>query len=437
MLTLLMVTAAPTPWNALLRLLARDERVFAVLLAAVMVGGLATLGWLPLRERAGVDIYWLVVWFGAYKLGTFALVTVSPRATRGIFTGALCVDMLLVFALLYLTGGARSLFYLLFFPLVAVNAIYFGRWLGLAVAILAGLLFAAAAALSSTWAGWYPAMLLAAMFGLPAYALGHVAERERRARGEVERLNVELTGTLTRLQAAQEKLVEGERMATVGRLSLKLAHEVRNPISAIELNAELLGDIVQERPGPDMIEAGSLLRAIRDQVSALDALTEEYLAFARFPRAQFEEDSVNDMVTATVDFVKPLAARQDISVSLSTDHTIPPMEIDRTLLRQAVLNLIKNGIEALSKGGTLSVTTHRVDGTVEIAVSDTGPGIAPEVGRRLFEQFFTTKPQGTGLGLSITRQIVEEHRGQIRWTSTPGAGATFTVTLPLKRAEHV
>jgi signal transduction histidine kinase len=212
---------------------------------------------------------------------------------------------------------------------------------------------------------------------------------------------------------------------------------VRNPIAAIELNAELLGDIVRERPGREMEEAGSLVSAIRDQVSALDALTEEYLAFARFPRAQFEDDSVNDMVTAVVEFVRPLAARQAITVSVSTDSTLPSMEIDRALLRQAVLNLIKNAIEALSKEGTLAVTTRRLEDTVEISVSDSGPGIPPEVGRRLFEQFFTTKPQGTGLGLSITRQIVEEHGGQIRWSSTPGAGATFTVSLPIKRALNV
>ena len=97
---------------------------------------------------------------------------------------------------------------------------------------------------------------------------------------------------------------------------------------------------------------------------------------------------------------------------------------------------MSTGIEAVSKGGTLTVTTRRLDDTVEIAVSDTGPGIPPEVGRRLFEQFFTTKPQGTGLGLSISRQIVEEHEGQLRWTSTPGAGATFTISIPLKRTLH-
>jgi signal transduction histidine kinase len=101
-----------------------------------------------------------------------------------------------------------------------------------------------------------------------------------------------------------------------------------------------------------------------------------------------------------------------------------------------VLNLVKNGIEAAPHGGTVTLTTRRVDETVEIAVTDSGAGITPEVGRRLFEQFFTTKPQGTGLGLSISRQILEEHGGKIRWSSPPGEGATFTMMLPIQKAEH-
>ncbi len=420
----------------MVRLLERDERVFAVLLAFVMVGGLATLGLVPLRPRHRVDVYSLVLWFAAYKAGVFALVTVSPRATRRIFIGALAVDLLLLFVILFLTGGGDSLFYLLFFPLVAVNAYYFGPWVGLLVAIVAGLLYAAAAALAPPWVGWTAVVIVSGLVGLPAFALGHVAERERRARAEVERLNTELMGTLTRLQAAQEELVVAERMATVGRLSLKVAHEVRNPIAAIELNAELLGDIVQERPGRDMDEAATLVTAIRDQVDALDALTEEYLAFARFPRPHFEEDSVNEMVIGLVEFVRPLATRQGRTVEAHTDPTVPPMTIDRTLLRQAVLNLVKNGLEALGQGGMLTVTTRRTDDGVEIAVNDTGAGIPIEVGRRLFEQFFTTKPQGTGLGLYISRQIVEEHGGQLTWRSEPGAGATFTVHLPTKRTDR-
>ncbi|HEX7787112.1 MAG TPA: ATP-binding protein [Methylomirabilota bacterium] len=423
--------------SSFLRLLERDERLFAVLLAVVMVGGLATLGLYPLRPRHRVDVYSLIIWFGLYKAGILALVAVHPRATRRIFTGALCTDLLLVFLLLYLTGGGDSPFVNLFYPLVAINAYYFGRWGGLLLAIAAGLLYWTAARMAPPDAAWTAVAILMGQLGLPAFALGHVADRERRARAEVERLNAEVTGTLTRLQAAQEELVEAERMATVGRLSLKVAHEVRNPIAAIELNAELLGEMVHGRVSEDGTEATALVSAIRDQVVALDALTEEYLAFARFPRPQFEEDSVNDMVVALAEFVRPLASRQQVAVKVDTDPTVPPMEIDRTLLRQAVLNLVKNGLEAVSQGGALTLTTRHVDDTVEIAIADTGPGIAPEVGRRLFEQFFTTKPQGTGLGLGISRQIVEEHGGKIRWSSTPGEGAVFIMSLPVRKAVHV
>src|SRR3990167_9403795 len=101
------------PWHAIFRLLERDERVFAVLLAVVMVGGLATLGLVPLRPRHRIDLYGLVFWFAAYKVGVFALVTVNPRATRAIFVGALGIDLLLVFVLLSLPGGGDSLLYLL------------------------------------------------------------------------------------------------------------------------------------------------------------------------------------------------------------------------------------------------------------------------------------------------------------------------------------
>jgi signal transduction histidine kinase len=429
-------TPTRTPWAGLFRPFERDERLFAVLLAFVMVGGLATLGLYPLRPRHRVDVYALVIWFGLYKAGILALVSVNPRATRQIFTGALCIDLLLVFLLIFLTGGGDSPFVNLFYPLVAINAYYFGRFGGLLLAIAAGMLYWTAARYAPPDAAWTAVAILMGQLGLPAFALGHVADRERRARSEVERLNTELTGTLTRLRAAQENLVEAERMATVGKLSLKVAHEVRNPIAAIGLNAELLGDMVQGRVSEDGTEATALVTAIRDQVGALDALTEEYLAFARFPRPQFEEDSVNDMVSAVAEFVRPLAARQGIAVKVVTDPAVPPMEIDRTLLRQAVLNLVKNGMEAVSHGGSLTLTTACAGDTVEISVSDTGAGIPPEVGRRLFEQFFTTKPQGTGLGLSISRQIVEEHGGKIRWHSVPGAGATFTMTVPIQRAVH-
>ncbi|HYE90722.1 MAG TPA: ATP-binding protein [Terriglobales bacterium] len=427
------------PWHAVFRLLERDERVFAVLLAVAMVGGLATLGLAPLRPRYRIDLYNVVVWFAAYKVGVFALVTMNPRATRMIFSAALAVDLMLIFSLLYLTGGGDSPFVNLFFPLVAVNAYYFGRWMGLFLAAFTGLLYWTAAWLQPPTAAWTAVVILMGFVGLPAYALGHVADRERRARAEVERLNDELTGTLRRLQTAQEELLVAERMATVGRLSLKVAHEVRNPIAAIELNAEILQDIVSGEAGAqkDREEAVGLVTAIRDQVTALDALTEEYLAFARFPKPHFEEESINHLLQELADFVRPVATRQGLTLAVDVDGAIPLLEIDRTLLRQAILNLVKNATEALSRGGVLTLTSRLHGEQAEIAVSDTGPGISAEVGERLFEQFFTTKPQGTGLGLSITRQIIDEHGGDITWANRPGGGTTFTIRLPIKRVARV
>lgn len=425
------------PWQAIFRLLERDERVFAVLLAVAMVGGLATLGLIPLRPRYRIDFLSLVFWFAAYKLGVFALVTVKPGATRAIFLGALGVDLALVFVLLYLTGGGDSFFYVLFFPLVAVNAYYFGPRVALAASLIAGALYAIAAALVPPWVGWPSVASLSVLVGLPAVSLGHVAERERRSREEVERLNAELKGTLTRLQAAQHELLVSERMATVGRLSLKVAHEVRNPISAIELNAEMLQEIIRGPSDQDMEEAAGLVAAIRDQVNALDALTEEYLAFARFPRPQFEEESVNHLIEELAEFVRPVASRQGLVVRVETDPAVPMMEIDRALLRQAILNLVKNGFEAMSRGGEMTIATRLSGEALEIAVSDSGQGISAEVAQRLFESFFTTKPQGTGLGLGIARQITEEHGGELHWANEPGRGVTFTIRLPVKRAVNV
>jgi signal transduction histidine kinase len=420
------------PWHAIFRLLERDERVFAVLLAVAMVAGLATLGLVPLRPRQQIDLYSLVLWFTLYKIGVFALVTVYPTRTRAIFLGALGIDLALIFVLMFLTAGRDTLFYHLFFPLLAVNAYYFGPWVALATALIAGALFAGASALAPPFAGWTAVSILAALFGIPAVTVGIVAERERRARSEVERLAAEVTGTLNRLQATQQELLVAERMATVGRLSLRVAHEVRNPIAAIELNAELLQDIVKEHPGTDMEEAGGLVTSIRDQVNTLDALTEEYLAFARFPKPHFEEESINHLLEELAAFLRPVATRQGLTITVKTDPAAPMMEIDRPLLRQAVLNLLKNGMEALSRGGAITLGSRWDGEALEVFVSDTGSGITPEVAGRLFEPFFTTKPQGTGLGLSITRQIIDEHGGELRWGNGEGGGATFTIRLPRK-----
>ena len=208
---------------------------------------------------------------------------------------------------------------------------------------------AAAAALAPPWVGWTPVIILMGLVGLPAFALGHVAERERRARAEVERLNAEVTGTLTRLQAAQQELVVAERMATVGRL-VKVARGAQ-PHRRHRAERRDAGRHRGRAPGTRDGRGREPLTAIREQVTALDALTEEYLAFARFPRPQFEEDSVNEMVAAVAEFVRPLATRQGISVrSRQTRPCRPWPSTARCCARPCSISS-RTETEALSQGG--------------------------------------------------------------------------------------
>jgi signal transduction histidine kinase len=164
--------------------------------------------------------------------------------------------------------------------------------------------------------------------------------------------------------------------------------------------------------------------------------TDEYRVAARQPRPRFEEDSLNDLVTEVVGFLRPLAERQGVRLGLDLDPAVPAFRFDRDLLKQALRNLMKNGLEALPRGGRIDVRTGCEGDTAVIAVSDDGPGIAPEVAGRLFEPFFTTKPRGTGLGLSLAREVAREHGGELTWMSKPGAGTEFLLRLGLKGLAH-
>jgi signal transduction histidine kinase len=185
-----------------------------------------------------------------------------------------------------------------------------------------------------------------------------------------------------------------------------------------------------------MGDAGDLLRGIRAEVKRLAGLTDEYLTFARLPRVRPDEDSVNEVLEELVVFLRPEAERRGVALRYEPDPLVPLFSFDRDLLRRAVLNLVRNGIEASPRGGWVRVAT-RLDGAqVEVTVADSGKGIEPHHAARLFEPFFTTKPRGTGLGLAIARQIAEEHGGTLAWENVPDGGARFTLRLPLKGTDH-
>jgi nitrogen fixation/metabolism regulation signal transduction histidine kinase len=216
----------------------------------------------------------------------------------------------------------------------------------------------------------------------------------------------------------KHQLLRSERLAAVGRLSAQVAHEIRNPLSAIGLNTELLEEeFVGRLPRPDGDEARELLRGIGTEVERLTEVTEAYLQLARLPRPQLRQVDVNQVVADLFVMLRSEMRAHAIGVDLDLASPAPRALLDPGQLRQALHNVVRNSREAMPQGGKLWVRTEQVAPSgIRILVDDTGGGIQETVRHRACEPFFSTKPAGTGLGLSLTQQILVEHGGSVQLT---------------------
>lgn len=235
------------------------------------------------------------------------------------------------------------------------------------------------------------------------------------------------------LKQKQEELLRAEQLAAVGRISAQIAHEVRNPLSSIGLNVDMLQEAVtgaRFQSAEEAAEAKQLLTAVIGEVDRLTEVTEQYLAMARPQRPALQPEDVEQVLDTVLEFSRPELERAEIHVRKSFAADGAKALADENQLKQVFLNLIRNSREAMNGGGTLQVRSRAVNGHVEFELADTGRGMTDDVRSRIFEPFFTTKDGGTGLGLSVTRQIVEAHGGSIDCTSVPGTGTTFVIRLP-------
>ena len=230
------------------------------------------------------------------------------------------------------------------------------------------------------------------------------------------------------IAAANEQLLAGERLATIGKMAARVTHEIRNPLNSIALNLELLEE---QLPESDETARG-LFRAIGKEVERLSALADQYLTFARRRTTALEPEDVGQIAREAADFVRRELSQKQIALALEIPSDLPNVPADEGQLKQALLNLIHNARDATPEGGTVTVRVEaNPEGGVAIAVEDEGPGIDPSVRDKLFEPFFTTKAGGTGLGLAITRQIAASHGGSIACEARTGrAGTRFVLNLP-------
>jgi signal transduction histidine kinase len=228
---------------------------------------------------------------------------------------------------------------------------------------------------------------------------------------------------------AQSRAVANERLAAIGKMAAHVTHEIRNPLSSIGLNIELLDEELAAGQVSD--EAKSLLSAITREVQRLEHLSEEYLRVARLPQPRMEADDLANTVRDIARFAKPAMDRAGLEVHLEIAEDLPPALFDEGQIRQALLNMMRNAREAMPDGGIIDVSV-RADGmSVVVGIDDRGAGIPDDVRSRIFDPFFSTKGEGTGLGLAITRQIVEAHGGSIACVARDGGGTSFRISLPI------
>ena len=222
-----------------------------------------------------------------------------------------------------------------------------------------------------------------------------------------------------------------EQYAEIAQLAGGLAHEIRNPLSTMGLNLDLLVEDFRGAETPRERRVLQKLERVRRETDRLQNIVDDFLRFAMVQDLQTEPADLNAVVDDLRDFSEPQALAQGVVMRTQYEPALPRVPLDVGLFKQALWNLIRNAQHAMPEGGELILQTHRDGDFAVLDVTDTGVGMSPEVAARIFDAFYSTRPGGSGLGLPTTRKIVEAHGGTLSTESEPGQGSRFTVRLPL------
>jgi signal transduction histidine kinase len=274
--------------------------------------------------------------------------------------------------------------------------------------------------------------------------LGHVTSRARAvAAGDLSPHEVlhtgdelgELAETFEDMVAAirqtRADLVQAERLATIGKMAAQITHEVRNPLSSIGLNLELLEDELA-----NSTEGSQLLSAIQSEVDRLAEIADKYLAVVRQPQLNLSQENLVDLVRECHAFMEPELTRAGVRSSVvvafdaAAEGEAALVQVDEAQLRQALVNLLRNACQAAAPDGEVWLRVVRDDGGLSVRIEDDGCGIDTDDGEQCFDPFYTTKSGGTGLGLAVTRAIVESHGGRVHHAHREAGGSVFVVALP-------
>jgi signal transduction histidine kinase len=233
---------------------------------------------------------------------------------------------------------------------------------------------------------------------------------------------------LDSIESINTQLQVSERLAALGRITAGVAHEVKNPLNSMRLWLENLKESLPAEPDSGSQQA---VQVLDKEIDRLDAVVKRFLDFTRPMDVRLEATQLAEILREVIEVAKPQLQKSKIQVAQLVPIDVPEVYVDRALLKQALLNLVLNAVEAMPSGGQLRLMLSRRGEMAEITVGDTGKGIPVENRQKIFQLFFTTRPGGSGIGLASTFRIVQLHNGSIDFTSEVGRGTTFRIELPL------
>ncbi len=236
---------------------------------------------------------------------------------------------------------------------------------------------------------------------------------------------------LTQIKRAEEKLVLAERLSSMGELIAGVAHEIRNPLAGIKINAQILA---RKKDLPELEK--KIVASTLEGIGKIQKIVEDMLDYARPKAARYRNEELNPLVEKSLDVLRSKLKKANIVTRLDLGQGLPPVRIDAHQIQQVLINILINAIQAMEDGGFLTVRTYATKkGEAAVEIEDTGPGIPAAHLKRIFDPFFTTKSRGTGLGLSISMKLLENHRAALEAASEEGRGARFTIRIPAAESE--
>lgn len=382
---------------------------FSLVKLLAVVGALIWGLYHPMLPSDKVFFFILLVAFFLYTVVLYLCVFKFADQAHKLYLFELLIDLMFLSFIVPVTGGLNSTFTLGFFLLAAVHSFYYGLMASIGIALLISFVYIFSCPHCLMQLHWTDIALRTAFLFVLAVIMGYLSERERRM---------------------NRQLVNAEQFAAMGMMASQIAHAVRNPLSTISLNAELLSDEVKKCQGHDTKEAEALINSIMNEVQRVNDVVEEHLKFMRRSKSEYRRCDVNLLLDSLINFLEKEASRKGISFLKNLEGNLPAGKIEESRLRQIMLNIVRNSFEAMPRGGQIRISTIKGKDDIEITIEDTGMGISRENLKRIFEPFFTTKDIGTGLGLYIARDMVIAAGGGISCESKINKGTKIKIRLP-------